>query len=65
MEDSLIKVILDNNLVQLKDYCEKNITKHVNNRISDAKIKVLAGINNVSVEQMAEQMAVAASQDSK
>ena len=66
MEDfSLIRTVLSNNLVDLKGYCEKNIQKHIENRVAAKKIEVLAGINNVSVEAMAEQMAVAASQDSK
>ena len=54
---SLIKGILDNDLVGLKDYCELNIQKHVDARIAEKKVEVLAKINNTTVEKMAEMMA--------
>ena len=55
---SLIKTVLDNDLVNLKDYMEKNVQKHIETRIADAKVGVLAKLNNTTIEKMAEQMAV-------
>jgi hypothetical protein len=56
--DSLIKTILDNDLKTLKDYCETNVQKHIDARISEKRVDVLAKLNNTTSEKMAELMAV-------
>lgn len=55
----LVKTILDNNLSDLKDYCDNNIQKHIDARIAEKKVEVLAKLNNTTPEKMKEQMAVA------
>lgn len=53
----LVKTILDNDLLSLKAYCDQNIQKHIDARISSKKVEVLAKINNTSIDKMTELMA--------
>jgi hypothetical protein len=61
---SLIQTVLSNDLTTLKDYCEKNVQKHFENRVASKKLEILAKENNVTVEKMAEMMEVS-TKDSK
>lgn len=54
MGDSLIKMVLDNDLIALKDFMNTNVQKHIDSRIAEKKIDVIAQLNNVSSEKMRE-----------
>lgn len=56
---SLIQTVLDNDLIGLKDYMNSNVQKHIDSRIAEKKVEVLAQMNGTTVEKMKEQMAVA------
>lgn len=56
---SLIQTVLDNDLIGLKDYMNTNVQKHIDSRIAEKKVEVLAKMNGTTVEKMKEQMATA------
>jgi len=54
---SIIKNILDNDLVSLKSYLEEKIGEKIEEKITDRKTSILAKMNGMSDEQVLEMLA--------
>jgi hypothetical protein len=52
--ESIIKTILDDNWVELKDYTEEKTSAIIKQKIDDKKVDVLAQINNIPKEKQEE-----------
>jgi hypothetical protein len=57
--DSIIRTVLDSDLVTLNAYVEQKVADGIRARIDDKKIDVLASLNKISKEKQVELMCVA------
>jgi len=52
--DSVIKAILDDNWVELKDHIQDRTNTIIKDKINEKKVEFLADINKISKEKMQE-----------